>query len=358
MSAPQTRPDCLMSDVKLRRVVASALQRAGEKRSIVSVKRRSCAYSSSFAIEEITVGLEGGGSKSLVCKYLARESLSESACAMRPAMNHQFDRESFVYKNILAQAALGTAFCYDARRRGRPGDHSLLLEHVPGEPLYDVGTFDAWLEAARWLARAHETLRGHVGMRRPSPLARYDRICFEQWIVRAESVSHTQNVDVGEARVRIARLCEQARSAAEDIDALPTTLIHGEFYASNVLVEFSGCHTRICPIDWETAGIGCGLLDLAALSAGNWSEKQRQALSDSYFKALGPRSWLADVRELLVVLKKCRLLMAMKWIGWSPYWEPPPHHRHDWFAEAVQMACELNAAARADLGRRSISTKA
>ena len=34
------------------------------------------------------------------------------------------------------------------------------------------------------------------------------------------------------------------------------TFIHGEFYASNVLVNITGGKLRVCPVDWELAGWG------------------------------------------------------------------------------------------------------
>jgi thiamine kinase-like enzyme len=163
-------------------------------------------------------------------------------------------------------------------------------------------------------------------------------------------------MDFGAARGRIDRMFEQARSAVDDVDALPKTLIHGEFYASNVLVDSSDDASRIRPIDWETAGIGCGLLDLAALAAGRWSEENRQRLADAYFNALGPRSWLIEVRDPKRALRQCRLLLAMKWIGWSPYWEPPPEQRHDWLSEALLMAGEMDDADRASNACRSTTT--
>jgi Phosphotransferase enzyme family len=57
----------------------------------------------------------------------------------------------------------------------------------------------------------------------------------------------------------------------------PVTFLHGEFYASNVLVVCEeGEGWRVCPVDWEMAAVGPGLIDLAALTAGRWTADERE----------------------------------------------------------------------------------
>jgi hypothetical protein len=46
---------------------------------------------------------------------------------------------------------------------------------------------------------------------------------------------------------------------------------------------------RIRPVDWEMAGIGAGLLDLAALTSGSWSETERTTIVEAYRRALPER---------------------------------------------------------------------
>ena len=63
-------------------------------------------------------------------------------------------------------------------------------------------------------------------------------------------------------------------SSTERLLALPVGFIHGELYPSNVLVgERTG---RICAVDWEMAGIGPLLLDLAALTSGAWTQRAQR----------------------------------------------------------------------------------
>src|SRR6185295_4646235 len=72
-----------------------------------------------------------------------------------------------------------------------------------------------------------------------------------------------------------------------ELTSLPVVLIHGEFYASNVIVHGTLPALRVCPVDWERAALGPGLVDLAALVAGKWTESQKRDLAMEYHAELG-----------------------------------------------------------------------
>jgi thiamine kinase-like enzyme len=105
---------------------------------------------------------------------------------------------------------------------------------------------------------------------------------------------------------------------------LPVTLIHGEFYPANVLVADG----KIVPIDWEMAGVGPGLLDLAALTTG-WSREDQAAITSAY----------GDVPE--AGLDASRLHLALRWLSTPADWIPPPEQAHDWLGEAIGAAERL-----------------
>jgi aminoglycoside phosphotransferase (APT) family kinase protein len=128
------------------------------------------------------------------------------------------------------------------------------------------------------------------------------------------------------------------------VDALASgsSLIHGEFYASNVLVEATAAGCAVHPVDWEMAGLGPPLLDLAALISGRWGSDDRLAMTMAYregVQAAGVcRSTLQEFKRSLAA---CRLLMAVQWLGWAAAWPAPEDHRNDWLAEAERCAEEL-----------------
>jgi thiamine kinase-like enzyme len=133
-----------------------------------------------------------------------------------------------------------------------------------------------------------------------------------------------------------------ARITAELLARRPW-LIHGELYASNVLLESAGAAIR--PVDWEMIGIGPRLLDLAALTSGRLADAARESLIEAYRGALSdagaPDPGDAPFRRELTA---CRLLLAVQWLGWGRGWRPPREHRHDWLDEAVRCARGLEGA--------------
>jgi aminoglycoside phosphotransferase (APT) family kinase protein len=125
---------------------------------------------------------------------------------------------------------------------------------------------------------------------------------------------------------------------------MPQTFIHGEFYASNVLISEHADPTRICPIDWEMAAIGPALLDLAALIAGNWPEEQRTEMAMAYYESLPPAcNFYGSVEAFFQALRCCRLFLAVKWLGWSSDWQAPNEHRCDWLAEAAELSAAIES---------------
>jgi thiamine kinase-like enzyme len=106
------------------------------------------------------------------------------------------------------------------------------------------------------------------------------------------------------------------------------------------------------PVDWELAGVGPGLLDLAAITSGSWDAAERDRIACAYHRAL-PLAIRPRRADLLDALKHCRLLIAVQWLGWSSDWSAPAEHAHDWLSDAIAIARELRPRpARAPSSRR------
>jgi thiamine kinase-like enzyme len=134
---------------------------------------------------------------------------------------------------------------------------------------------------------------------------------------------------------------ERYGKVAERLASLPRTFIHGEFYPSNVLVETTAGAPIMRPVDWEMAAVGPGLIDLAAL-AGGWEDDERDRLLAAYREGLGEGGCDPGPEPGLAAdLDRCRLHLALQWIGWSREWRPPPEHRQDWVGEAEALMTEL-----------------
>jgi hypothetical protein len=302
--------------------VHAALERVLD-RPVESVRVGPYAYGTSFAIDAIDVRAPDGSEIRILLKDLG--AASELARSVKPAFLHDPVREIDLYREILAERGLGTAHCYGSVVDPPRGRYWLFLEHVPGVELWQVGELSIWQQAARWLAQLHTSCRDVTHPR----LLRCDRRFYERWLKRALEVNNDRQLHA---------IAAGFPAVVEQLLTLPTTLIHNEFYASNVLIEHRDESVRVCPVDWEMAGRGPGLIDLAALTGGGWSDAERALIVTAYREAIdGP----VDTRHFLRALASCRLVLALRWLGWSQAWEPPAEHAQDWLEVAVEAAAEV-----------------
>jgi hypothetical protein len=296
-------------------------------RSPVSkLTRQPSPYSSSFPIEELEVTFAGGGSVTTVFKNVGTNAVLDNAFAAKPSFLYHPQREIQVYQSILSSLHLGTATLHGNVVEPAIERYWLFLEKVPGLELYQIGDFSVWLEVARWLAGFHAAAISEAGpVRAAAPLLlEHDAAYHRIWIRRAHALLGAQ----------LDRLNARYEQIIEILLALPRTLIHGEFYPSNILVDQSQSRLRVCPVDWEMAAIGPGLLDVAALAAGKWSREQRLCFAEAYDSAL-PDS--LRPKDLITAFDCCQLQLALQWLGWSDGWLPPQEHAHDWLAEVFHL---------------------
>ena len=316
----------------------------GSLRRVVALHRQPSTYRSSFPLEELDVRLEDGTALPLVFKNLSPHALPDRVRRAKPEFVYNPLREIDVYGSILNGQRLGTASCYGAVVEPEIDRYWLFLEKAPGLELYQLGEMAAWQQAARWLATLHTRFLGRMESHAcTSHLLRYDGAFYRQWIERAVQFQGAAEGSVaGGGQRELERLASRYDRVVERLLALPATLIHGEFYASNVLVQQSGQVPRVCAIDWEMAAIGPGLVDLAALTAGQWSDEERTAHVLAYHDELTQYdSPTPSAGELLESLEYCRLHLAVQWLGWSLDWTPPPEHRQDWLGEALRLSAKV-----------------
>lgn len=249
---------------------------------VAHVIREPSVHASTADLQDVRVALVDGSLRHLVLK----------------AGGGQSRREGWFYRHVLTDADLGTPSLIAA------ADGWVMLQAVAGVPLWQAAGVQAWRAAARLLARAHQRLATSAMDVGPAAGTSYaDQ--FERAITREP---------------RTAKLAREYAAAVRLVESAPSTVIHGEAFASNILLTDGG---EPCLIDWETAGLGCGLTDLAALTAG-WSPAARRQIAASYGGDL-------------TTLPAARLLVAVRWLG-----EPAAladaaggRAQHtDWWAEA------------------------
>jgi Ser/Thr protein kinase RdoA (MazF antagonist) len=251
-----------------------------------------------------------------------RKDLSVSArmthVSPRPDVLEDPTREPAAYRHVLAPLGIGP-------RLIDSGHDWVILEHLDAPELWQIGSVEVWIAVAAWVAQMHTTLANELNRCRRVPLLTYDAALFGLWRDRAAANGLSSCV------------IDAHRRASARLLGLPRTVLHGDLYASNLLVEPTE-GVQVWPIDWELMGLGPAVVDLVALTAGGWSEAARGAMARTYFDtARYPRS----ESERLGDLCAARLHLCVQWIGADVEWTSPVAHRHNWLAEAEEMAAAL-----------------
>jgi len=222
----------------------------------LEVKIRELLGTGTFPKEVVRVRTEPGAvPPSLFVKYengLEREHLRD-----RGGVPY----EARVYSEVLSPAGFARDVFLGAVE-GSEGRAWLVLVYLEdGIRIMKVPDGRAMVEAAGWVGRLHRAFEQRDDGVLDAPwLIRYDVLRLRSWVALAAAAVRR----VPERDSSVERLI--ARFQADGIDLLvrSTTLIHGEYYPKNVLLAGG----RIHPVDWESAAVGPGEIDLAMLTDG------------------------------------------------------------------------------------------
>jgi aminoglycoside phosphotransferase (APT) family kinase protein len=325
------------SDEELRRSLERALAEVLEgSPEVAELSRRPFAYETSFAIDELQVRLGDGRRLDLLVKDVGA-GLSRAAKATKPSRALDPRREIAVYRSLLQHSGVPAPRFYGADEEAGSGRAWLFLERVPGEVLADEGDPAAWRAAARWAAQLDAAVAGHRDPAIDRLLLDRDRAWHEHWLAAAAAACEEPD------RAELASRLRRAAAALLDrLDALPRAFVHGELYASNVIVRRAdSAAAEVKAVDWEMTGSGPFALDLAALATG-WSGEEREAICAAFHEALPVETKAGlSVEGLREAVALCELALALQWLGWSSDWQPPAEHRRDWASEASRLLEEL-----------------
>ncbi len=274
-------------------------------------------YTSSHRISHV--------STSLLFKDLSDAALGDQARISRHDGFHDRRREPEIYRRLLGPLSIGP-------RCQASGEDWIVIEQIDAPALWQVGHASVWIAVADWTAQMHKTLRAHRATTRRCdlPLVIHDEQLLSTWRARAKEAG------VG------GEILDAHRRASERLAALPADIIHGELYASNILVRAHWDVDRVravdvWPVDWELAGLGPTVLDVAALTMGSGlAATTRTGMERAYFHAADgrPPAWRAWRTDL----DAARLHVCVQWLGWSTSWSPPREHRQDWYSQARRLA--------------------
>ena len=309
-----------LSEQQLHDMLCAALD--AERGAVECVSRqvfkRRHDWRGSRLFEKLAVRVGGEPFPALLLKYYqpADEQLSLSMAA---------EREASVYRQLLAGAELGNPRFFGHHRLNGSGAGLLLMEFVEGRRLKKFADEHTWTETARWLAAMHHRFSGANGVDAFPSLVRHDSGFLWTMATTATELAARSSTRAG---ALMDQVLKRYQRVVDPLTVEPATLVHGEFYCTNILVGKNGEDRRICAFDWETAAGGCAFLDLTCLV----QQRRRQVVIDrarvieAYLEArceLGGRH--VSVAEAEAQMQRCRIqgLMFDIWTGVTCRHLPP-----------------------------------
>lgn len=335
-------PPGVIETGELQAVLQSGLRQRGIEGVIRRLERRPSPYASSFALEELDVELGDGTRLALMLKNLSWGGMNEAALRVKPEFLFDPQREIAVYRTIVDPMQLGAAF-FAAFLDAESDACWLVIERIEGRELYQVGELDIWTDVARWLGVMHRRLaqRDRDELRVSARLVVYDADFYHLWLRRAGRAFGPASAESAASRAGFDYLVARYNRVVERLLSLPPTVIHGEFYASNVLTATTDGALRVCPVDWEMAAVAPGLIDLAALTLGQWPEEDRRGFLAAYLSGIASDTPAMSIDAVAEAVDYCQIHLAVQWLGWFSSQPPHPSHARDWLTEAIERVERL-----------------
>ena len=270
---------------------------------------------STFPNEVVTCRLPGGEKQRVFIKY--EGGCSHNSFGHRGGIGY----EAEVYRRLLQRLPDFRPRFLGSHVDGESGGTWLFLEYVDGAVrVRDIGLNarrsgpPPLLEVARWIGRFHRAHEAPAAAGEFPFVHRYDAAYYRGWARRTSEFARPLQARfpwLGRLRWR------SGRWMAPLLEASPT-VIHGEFYARTVLTR----GRRLYCVDWESAAVGAGEIDLAALTEGRgWPRELVGQCERAYESARWPGEAPSNFRR---TLDSARLYLQFRWLGERPDWTMDP----------------------------------
>jgi aminoglycoside phosphotransferase (APT) family kinase protein len=185
----------------------------------------------------------------------------------------------------------------------------------------------AMTDAARWIGAFHAANEAAVTRLELGPLIRYDADYFHGWAQRTIEFA----APLLDGLPWLSQLYMRCSEWIEPLLSSPQTVIHGEFYVKNLLLRRGHVHV----VDWESAAIGLGEIDLAALTEGKWPLRTVARCESAYLRGRGIRGG-RHMAEFQRRLDAARIYLHFRWLGERPDWTVS--EKADWRYRSLHAA--------------------
>lgn len=307
------------------RLVAILADAIGRRDAIAAYAIRPSEYETLNPVEIIDIRLVDGEAITVFVKHLA---VGLDPHPDKPAAEF----EARLYRGILSDERLPVVRLLGSADLGVTGGTSLYLEYVDGWNLkhHDL---EVWYHAAYELGRLHRHVldRLHDDHLEVDFLPEFGAAWHTGWAERALQVLRSESRPLA---TRLEAIIAGYAPVIELLASQPRTLVHNDLAPKNVIADTSSCPPRICFIDWEMAGAGCGLLDLVQLSYG-LEPAAAVRMMRSYASAVAGSPLLpATSDEASRLAAACQLQRTMTRIWRNQVWRLPLTVVAGWVDEA------------------------
>jgi len=284
---------------------------------ITILDRQPNVDSSTFPSEIVTCRFGEESEVRLLCKYEAGRS--------HQVYGHRGDLayEAEVYRQVLQPLPDSAPIFYGAHTDMATDETWLVLEYL--DKSVRVSTA-AMSQAAGWIGRFHAANEVRLANSSIPLLNVYDAEYYRGWVRRTALFA----ASLHRRFPWLATLCERCEEIVATLLAPAPTIIHSEYYPQNILLRDG----MIRPVDWESAAIAAGEIDLASLTEA-WPTNIVQECELEYQRARWPTGAPADFEW---TLGAAQLYWSFRWLGDRPAWTT--HESNLWHFERLRSVGE------------------
>ena len=313
-------PDNAQLAVTLTDLIEKKMAERGE---VVVLKREKNSYTSTHPSEIITYEINGIIQKRLFLKYEFEDYAVVND--HRKNLRH----ESSIYSDVLTPIKMSIPEYYGFYIFEQMGIKMMVLEFVENmfrfpktserDPIYKV---------AKWIGEFHSRSKHLLQKNKLSFINQYNEKYYLQWPQKTIDIIWEHHLEY--KYEWFLKLVEKFKNEIKMLTDIEPVVIHGEFYPINIYRS----NGIIYPIDWQTAALATGAVDMAALTH-NWPVKVQEKCLAVYKAACG----LTDSIELL----KRRVLLARIYLNflWLGYEHEAVINGHKFLDELKEFSTQI-----------------
>ena len=267
------------------------------------ISRSPWPFEGTFDAEVVTCRTATGDIQRVYCKHGPDIGGTQHA-----AYGHRggLGREAAVYSYVLDPLGVSAPRCIAFRHDELTDADWLVLEFLEGAtPLLESRRTRSLDRAAEWLGTFHGATEGLWPDLLLSGVPFRDAAWYQGWMDRTASWA-------GVLHLRYPWLATACRNSElfQPLLTAPHSVVHGEFSPANVLLRDGDVY----PVDWESAAMAPGELDLAFFTLG-WPRRLRRRVEAAYARRRWPGGAPAEFEE---TLRAARIHACFRVLGDSP----------------------------------------